>query len=1005
MGLAVALARQQKTVEVQPAAQSAINAKPGSIVATGIKVTSRATETRLYRSQVMFPEGWRSLTREAPFRLPAGGSDVHLLTFSIPAETPAGTYRVRYIVRDSDSSFTPEEVSLEIVVPPVTLLKLILLDAPRYANGGTSFTTRFLLTNEGNTATRVRVTSRSSHAFPVFLDSSNAPLKPRESRELRARVLVPERTERLSHTLEVVTHSLFDSTVAAKASSVVAVIPRAAGREIQYLEYPLTVKVRGAGQDNLFAPQLEVYGVGSLNERRTDRLEVLVRQPETQTKSVLGQRDEYRLTYRTSGVELFAGDLNYSLSTLTEVGRYATGVGGRFALGRFGVGGFYNMTRWIVPSQREAGGYLSAEILKGSSVSVNYLRKEQQTAGDVTSVRGLSTFLTGTTLDAEYGASSKDGRRDNGYALRFDGSRKWISYDLRYVKAGANFAGYYRDINFLSASVSVRPGSNVRLESYLRQEERNLARDTNQVYAPREQYYQMGAGYSDLVSLYYRRTNQSDLFPVPKYRRHEDALQARIGHNFPSVSVFADADIGVVRDELQAQDFPTRRYAVFAGVRPGGTLTISTSAEYATDRSVYTAETQERVSGSITAALMLGQATQAELNFFSSRVNASTAQTYTLIEGSVEHIFPFNHTVSLRARYNTISASSSPAELAYAVEYALPLALPLKRITSVGQLQGAITDEQGRGIPNVLVNAGDAAAVTDGRGVYAFSSLKPGTAFLSVDNASIGLDRITLEPLPMEIPIEGGIETRRDLHVTRSGIVSGTIQFYEMAEREFGDTSAAVVDRGGRPGVFVELSSGVEVLRRVTDNRGRFLFADLRPGKWTLRVAGGDIPSLHVVTPESVQVPLMPGDKQEVALQLRPRRRTIKILEQGKLLQEQKAQPTVPSPSRPEPQKVVPVRPELVKIVPRPPVPETLTRQPCFVYYSRSRKGYVVQTSSWVTKRKAEEVARDVAKAFGHSTFVERVLLPSQRVRYHVVIGVFKERQDAMEICHMMNLR
>ncbi len=996
------LARQATELAVR-AATATMVVKPGAVATTGIVIRNGGLRSRKLTSQVTVPRGWRVLTGDGTFDVGGGASDLRLLSLAVPVEAAAGEYSVRYAVHDGDQM---AEAIVRVTVPALVRLGLTVLEAPKFVRAGEVFRTRFALTNAGNAGTHIRLSSRSSHNFDIQLDSPLIVLGPRETREIVARTALPARTERLSHTLELTVTAIPDSSISASASSVVSVIPLPSDSRDQYVEYPLTVRARGVGQGNAFAPQIEVSGVGSLNDTRTDRLEVLVRAPETQSRSVLGQRDEYRMRYQSKDIELFAGDLNYALTPLTEMGRYATGFGGRFVAGRFGAGGFYNTIRWFTPRQKEMGGYVSVEAVKGSSLSLNYLRKDQQTTNDLASIRGLSTIVPGSTIDVEYAGSDANGVRDHALATRFDGAQSWISYDLRYVTAGKGFAGYYRDLNFYSGSFNLRPGSRFRIEGYVRQEERNLGRDTNQIYAPRDRYLQIGGGYADLITLYYRYTSQEDLFPASKYRRHEDAVQARVGHNFDAVSIFADADVGSVRDDLQARAFPSSRYSLSVGLRPAGTLNMTSSIEYASDQSVYTNESQDRTSAAISTSLLLGQATMAEVNGYLSRIRSSTDQTYALVEGSVEHVFPFNHTISLRGRYSAIATTTTVADVAYVIEYAIPVAIPVRRITSAGTVNGRITDEAGGPLPNVLVSAGTGAAVTGGQGEYSLTGLKPGAVYLTVDQASIGLDRITLEQLPMEVLIEGGMDVRRDLHVTRSVGVQGSVLLFDNAAREFGGDSTAIVERGGRAGLFVELSNGSDVLRRVTDNRGRFAFADLRPGTWIVRIAGGDVPPLHVVTPDSIRLVLRPAERTEVTFELRPRRRAIRMLEQGQVLKEEKSAAPVTPVRPPEAPTPAPRASESAKL----PAPAQVKlmeafRPTCLVYYDARRKGYVVQTSSWTTRSKANRVAREIEAIIGYPVSVEPATVLELGIRYHVLIGPFRTRAEAVALCPEMSNR
>ncbi|MCK4496044.1 MAG: hypothetical protein KAU91_06810 [Candidatus Aminicenantes bacterium] len=80
---------------------------------------------------------------------------------------------------------------------------------------------------------------------------------------------------------------------------------------------------------------------------------------------------------------------------------------------------------------------------------------------------------------------------------------------------------------------------------------------------------------------------------------------------------------------------------------------------------------------------------------------------------------------------------------------------------------------------------------------------------------------------------------------------------------------------------FVEIINGLDVQRRVTDNKGRFCFEDLCPGRWTLRVYDTNMPEFHYLEKETFEFELKAGDKKEIEVRVLPRSRPIRIIEKG----------------------------------------------------------------------------------------------------------------------------
>jgi hypothetical protein len=235
--------------------------------------------------------------------------------------------------------------------------------------------------------------------------------------------------------------------------------------------------------------------------------------------------------------------------------------------------------------------------------------------------------------------------------------------------------------------------------------------------------------------------------------------------------------------------------------------------------------------------------------------------------------------------------------------------------------------------------------------------------------------------MPMEVLIRGGEETRLTLLVTRSVAIAGNVLLFSAKEQGFLDTSTTLTEMGGKSGVFLELSNGAEIYRRVSDNKGGFLFADLRPGQWILKVIGGDIPEYHNIYPDSMRIELLPGERKDVTFELRLRKRTIKMLNEGAYIHE--APPAIKKEIKPSP---------ILQIA-----------RPCMVTYDAKRKGYVLQISSWLTLPKANRVAQIADTIDGLKTFKKSAIVPSLGRRYRVFIGVFKTSEDAIVFCHQYN--
>jgi len=149
---------------------------------------------------------------------------------------------------------------------------------------------------------------------------------------------------------------------------------------------------------------------------------------------------------------------------------------------------------------------------------------------------------------------------------------------------------------------------------------------------------------------------------------------------------------------------------------------------------------------------------------------------------------------------------------------------------------------------------------------------------------------------------EAGKTTSIELAVTQAASVAGTVLVIASSGNGNGNGAS---DKGngtngnggfvvGEPGnndagrgttglanVLVELASGDEILRRATDQRGRFLFDVLRPGQWHLRVYDHNLPAYHYLETPEQDLTLGPGQSLDITIPVLAKARQIKFIDEG----------------------------------------------------------------------------------------------------------------------------
>ena len=961
-------------IELNQPGADRLFASPGQVITAGISAANRSTATRTFTAKSLLPAGWRLLTPDQSFALSPGGSNVVLISVVVPSGCGTGPNQIHVIVQDSADNNCRAEQIIVVFVKPTRELSLDIIDSPRFLVSGRPDSITYTVRNRGNEPARIRISTWTTEGLEIVPASFITILGVGESRTLSANVeaagglTVPQ-----THVLRIRAVLQDDSTVEAAASTQFQTIAGAMSAEKRYHEAPLQVTVRAAGEESRTGGQIELSGAGTLTEGGKERYELFLRTPDIQSSSQLAYRDEYRFRYSDEQYEAVLGDRSYVLSPLTEFGRYAFGAGGSAKLGNFSVGGFVNRTRFYTPALAEQALYGGYSLDNRSSVSLNFLHKGGRDESSTGSARALFRPVERNEVDIEYAISTRTGEADHAVAARLVGNQDWLAYDLRYVRAGPDFGGYYADLESKSVSLNIRPWNYLRFDAYAREEKHNLLFDTLVIHAaPLDRIYQAGAGFGETFSLYYRAVEQIDQLSASQYNRKEESLQLRSGISGRSAGVTAIVEFGRSIDRLLTATSPFQRYAIAANVEPVPRQNFSASLEYTSERNLLTWDITERWSGSFSAGLELGAANRVQAGIFGTRTGGTAAETFATADAAIVHTFPFQHTAAFRVRRTYVLPRNEERSLAWLLEYTVPLQIPVTRLTTTGDIRGRVLDaELMRGLADVVVYAGTRAAITDEYGEYAFAGLDPGSYAMRVDQASIGYERVTTSATMTAVSVAGGDEARHDFYVTRGAEVTGSVRVFTYSQAAGPDTtSPSYADSAGMPNVLVELSSETDTLRRLSDNRGQFHFPRVRPGDWIIRLIDLQPPDNHSADKDTAHVTLAPGAREETLFRLLPRARRIRIIQHGKV-EVEGAQPL----------RRTPMQPRRIGT--------------CIISEDSTGRGYIAQVSQWPTLARALDAAELIRRIVGFKATVRT--LPNGMNA--VMVGPFTTLGEAEDAC------
>jgi hypothetical protein len=230
--------------------------------------------------------------------------------------------------------------------------------------------------------------------------------------------------------------------------------------------------------------------------------------------------------------------------------------------------------------------------------------------------------------------------------------------------------------------------------------------------------------------------------------------------------------------------------------------------------------------------------------------------------------------------------------LGFRLSYGVPLDIPISRKSGTAIVRGTVfLKETGKKMAGVLLRLDGLAAVTDQKGSFTFYVQHPGTFSLHVEGGSLGADLIPAQPALLRLVVAPGSELNVDVAMTEGATVKGNVALYgppgdagllgSADSSTSGDNGAAtqLVRKKGLGNVLLELVDGSGSRRRLTNSNGDFVFEQMTPGTYTLRVVDALLPSYTSFEKDSFLLDLSPRDQQTIELRVVPEQRHVKMLQ------------------------------------------------------------------------------------------------------------------------------
>ena len=910
------------SLSLRPVVQGSRTFAPGGVATFGVMLAAGEAPGLQITEELQLPAGWQSMFTLEPFVCKDGREQMRLFAVAVSGDALAGVYEVGYRAYPTDRPDLAQEVRFPLQVQETLDLAIAIEEQPGLVIAGETCQVPIRLINQGNTEITVRTTITSSDRFPVQPEQLDTTLGPFESRLIPLSIGTPENLgHSVRHYVRVASRITNGGpeTREVVQNVLAEVLPQARVGPDPRLKYPVELTLAGLADRTGEYLQASAGGSGYLDEARHRRLEFLFQGPDRRGVTTFGKQEEYWARYQAPGLALQVGDHYYRLSRLSSNFRYGRGASLELQPGaRSGVGLHYAQDR-DRSDDWQWSTYVRRQLNDWSQVKVNYL-EENVTArpGGVNRIASMEADLNRgrpESLQLEAASQTQDGSglADQGaYRVLLSSERQQRRLLLERIYAGPAYQGFHQDYQQTSGLFQWR--HNPTLRSHVSMGRNAYVTEGRAVNG----HEQGGVEFQtpDRTVRYTLEGRHAFLEPHEDERASgydEISLRAGVGTLGLRRTLNAYLELGKQQGYSRAVDHRILRASVLANfiLSPTSSLFLQGQLSDPDDIGGGLLGSGSSVSGSLN--LKPWHRLRFSLRMAGHNLGSRVRPEHYLLDAALTGRLTAGLVLDLRLRQ--LYWPDDRIDTSFLLALTRRVDIPTIRKTNVGSVRGRVFVKEDRsgGLVGVIVRLNDLAVLTDEAGEFHFPAVEPGPYRLSLDQSSLGLNRMPELQMPMTVIVRGGRTEKLEIGVVKVAGLRGTITRYAFAGRDTasgvaedlawmssqgsiyveGASSRTVpgpaeqnrelVPRNGLANVLIELSNGGTVLRKFSNVQGIFEFSDLVPGVWTLHVSRFTLPAHHDLEATQLSFELKPDQVVEIDLRVVPRLRTIRILERDDL--------------------------------------------------------------------------------------------------------------------------
>lgn len=630
-----------------------------------------------------------------------------------------------------------------------------------------------------------------------------------------------------------------------------------------------------------FASVFEISGATKIKQLNNGLLSFQLRGPDHRGEAVISSQDNYYLKFKSARVHLTIGDDNYRASDLTESSRSGRGIKAETLLNKWILRAFLNVPRFYPDLKNVTGLSIGWNSGKKVYLAANVVSKVFQSESLALIGSGNMSYVPVKWLkiDGEISGARAANQYTKAWLGNVNIKSKRFKAHLNCLQSDKNFPGYYSDSRIFASGINVNVFKGGSLELRYSGNTSNLALDTLYLNAP----YSANAsadlnikiGRKTMLSTGVSQRKLDDRMEIKMFSYTESMARFSMNYFPGKLNLSATGEYGKLRNYLKSTEGQLMN-----------TSKLSVSMKYQ-----FSDNTKLSLFGNYLGSVRYLSPGMNDINYGASfvtylnkvNINVRYTSNYELqeyyhdrniLELSSQWRFNQFNEIDLAVNYNLLKNSLDKKELKMYLRFLHTFNIPLSKKENLGSLKGRIINKGVENVEGLVVSVCGSIAVTDKDGNFYFPNLEAGECVLLIDDSRTGLNSIPSRPGPYLISILPGRENYFEITYMQSAQILGSLLIQEDNRVHSKGYVALSEDFES---VVVEIKRDNELFRAITNRDGKFLFKDLRPGKWTLKVYTNNLPEGFELTQESMEVDLQPGENKDINIQIRKKARKVRF--------------------------------------------------------------------------------------------------------------------------------